>query len=219
MPETTDSFDLDAWLDGASRTERSVIVYGRADLLADIDDLEREQGNIALIPEGDRAMSGNDGNDLQSKIDALIVQMDASKMVIRVRSLTDDETEAIRTKTQVDIKDDLDKAASDARAEAVTQCKRAGVTATNDINALVRTAAITASSTVLQKESDVRILAEAIVSPVMDVARVKKLINVIGDKQVNLIKQAYSRATNEEPKVVLPKLLTPLLTDETSMSS
>lgn len=218
MPETIEPFDLDAWLDGAKRTERSVTVYGRADLLADIDDLELERGTVAAIPEADRAMGDSSGSHLQSQIDALIIQMDKSKMVLRVRSLIDDETEAIRTETQKDIKDILDAAASDARADAVLQCKRAGVTATNDINSLVRTAAITASTTVLQRESDVRILASAIVSPPMSVAQVKKLVERIGEKQVNLIKAAYSRATNEAPKVALPKSLTPSQSDETSMS-
>lgn len=211
--------DIDAFLSGAKRSERSVTLYGRVDLMADIDLLEAEQRTAAAIPEADRAMGEGSGSTLQAKIDALYVQMDASKIVLRVRSLVDDEVEAIRVETQKELKDDLDKVAAAARADAVDQCKRAGITAVNDVNAFVRTAAITASTAVLQKESDLRVIAKAVVSPAMDLARVKQLAEVLGDAQMNMIKAAYSRATNEEPKVMVPKLLTPSPTDETAMSS
>ncbi|WP_104087041.1 hypothetical protein [Arthrobacter sp. GMC3] len=216
----TDEFtDIDAFLSGAKRSERSVTLYGRVDLMADIDLLEAEQRTAAAIPEADRAMGEDSGSTLQAKIDALYVQLAASKKVFRVRSLVYDEVEAIRAETQKELKDDLDKVAAAARADAVDQCKRAGITAVNDVNAFVRTAAITASTAVLQKESDLRVIAKAVVSPAMNLDRVKQLAEVLGEAQINMIKAAYSRATNEEPKVMIPKLLTPSPTDETAMSS
>ena len=137
MNELNEDFDLDAWLDGAKRTERAVILYGRADLLADIDLLEAQQRTAAAIPEEDRALGEGVGGYLQDKIDALYVQMDQSKIVLRVRSLTDSEVEEIRTAAEKELKPELDEAAADARADAKRQCERAAITAVNDINSFV----------------------------------------------------------------------------------
>lgn len=219
-PETAPEIDIDAWLDGAKRTERTVTVYGRADLFADIDLLEAEQRTLASIPEGDRAMGGEDGSALQGQIDALIVQMDGSKLVLRVRALIDEETEAIRKDAEKDLKEVLDKAAADARDEALRNCKRADPgMAANDKNSMLRNAAAVAMNATLESETDIRTIAAAIVSPPMDAARVRKMIERIGDKQVNLIKEAYSRAVHEAPRVVLPKSLKPSPSDDGAMSS
>lgn len=222
MTELTNApdFNLAEWLDAAKRPERAVIVYGRADLLGDIDELEAQLRTLASIPAGDLPMSGDESSDLQRQIDALYELMGNSKMVVRVRALIYDESEKIRNEAQADIKDLMDQAAADARADALVNCKRANPKMpANDINTLVRAAAITASSQTLQRESDIRILAAAIVSPQMSVDNVKQLVEAIGETQLNKIREAYSRATNEAPKVVLPKSLKPLPSDETNTSS
>lgn len=198
--------DLATWLSAAKRPERSVTVYGRSDLLADIDEAEAELRSIAEIPAEDRGMGGDPRAAVEKRIASLYEQMGASKMVIRVRALIDDESERVRNETQAEIKALMDEAAAAARADAVTNCKRANpAMPANDVNAFVRSAAITASTQVLQRETDVRLLAASIVSPRMDVGTVKELLSAIGETQVNLIKAAYSRATNEAPKVALPK--------------
>lgn len=211
--------DIDAWLDGAKRAERTVEVYGRADLLADIELLESEQRTLNSIPDEDRAFAGDDGDDLQAKIDALNEQIAASKIVLRVRALIDDEVEVIRAATAKEIKTQLDEAAAEARTDARVQCERAGIKGANDINQLVRTAAITASTTLLQKEADLRVIAEAVVSPRMDIGRVKKLVDLVGEAQTNKIKEAYSRATTEAPRVMIPKSRKPSPSDDGAMSS
>ena len=200
-------FDFEGWLSAARRPERSVVVYGRADLLADIDQLEADLRAVVTIPDEDRAMGDASGSDIEKQIDALYEQMGASKMVIRVRALIDNETELIRDKAEAepDVKALMNSAASKARADAREHCKRAEVKAVNDINAFVRNAATAASSQVLTRETDLRILAEAIVSPKMSVAGVRAMLEAIGEPQVNLVKAAFSRASNEAPKVALPK--------------
>lgn len=200
-------FDFEGWLSAARRPERSVVVYGRADLLADIDQLEAELRAVVTIPDEDRAMGDASGSDIEKQIDALYEQMGASKMVIRVKGLIDNETELIRDKTEAeaDVQELMNSAASKARADARKNCARAEVKAVNDVNAFVRNAAIAASSQVLQREADLRILAEAIVSPKMSVAGVRAMLETIGEPQVNLVKAAQSRASNEAPKVALPK--------------
>lgn len=218
MPEN--DFDLDAWLDGAKRTERAVTVYARADLLADIDRLEAEKAteeaaNGLERSFGDLATPAR----IQAKIDALYVQMDASKLELRVGTLVDDELEAIRTKTQAEIKGDLDEAAKNAREDAKVQCKRAEITAVNDINQIVRNAAMAAVKATLDREVNIRTVAAALVHPRMSVDQVRKLYAKIGDAQVGLISKAYTRASIETPQVQVPKSLAPSHSDDGAMSS
>lgn len=221
MPETTDeTFDLDAWLDGAKRTERAVTVYGRVDLMADIDLLEAKAATLGAIPDGDRAMGGDNASPLLAKIDALYLQMDASKLVLRVQALTDLELEAIRTKVSLDLVDTLAKVTEDARLDAKAKCARAdSAMGKNDINSIMRNAAAAAEKVTIDQECDIRAIAKAVVSPSMDADRVRKLVDRIGDKQYNMIKAAYSRAVNEEPRVQLPKSPTPSRNDDGAMSS
>lgn len=217
MPEIYD--DIDAYIDGAQRSEAVAEIFLRPDLDADIQILEAEQRLLKSIPDEDRAMGDSNGSELQAQIDALYVQMGNSKRDFRVRALNDEETELIRTTAAKDIKELLDKAASDARADAKVQCERAGIKGVNDINAFVRAAAIAASSAVLQKELDFRVIADALVSPRTDVERLKKLVAQIGEVQFNKVKEAYSRATNTGPKVMVPKSLTPSPIDDGPTSS
>lgn len=211
--------DIDAYIDGAQRSEAVAEIFLRPDLDADIQVLEAEQRLLKSIPDEDRAMSDGNGSELQEQIDALYVQMGKSKRDFRVRALNDEETDAIRAATAKDIKDLLDKAAAEARADARVQCERAGIKGVNDINAFIRTAAITASTAVLQKEVDFRVIADALVSPRTDAERLKKLVAQIGEVQFNKVKEAYSRATNTGPKVMVPKSPTPSPSDDGAMSS
>lgn len=219
MTETPETFDLDAWLDGAKRTERSVTVYGRGDLLAVIDKLETEQRTLKSIPEADRSMSDGDGSGLQSQIDALYVQMDASKIEMRVSFLDDEEQAEIRKAVKKDFKDEADAAAKEAALEARAECKRSEITAPNDVNNVLRRMTSAASSKVIEREVSIRTLAACVVSPVMSVDQVRKLYKVIGDSQLAVITAAYTRASVEAPEVQVPKSLRPSHSDDGAMSS
>lgn len=219
MPETTDSFDLDAWLDGAKRTERAVTVYARADLLADIDRLEAEKATEAAIPDEDRAMNDGHGSRLQSQIDALLIQLDKSKLELRVTFLDDEEQNAIRDAVKADLKETANDAAKKAAQEARESCKRAEISAVNDINQVVRRMTTEAASKVIEREVSIRTLAACVVSPHMNVEQVRKLYTKIGDSQLAVITAAYTRASVEAPEVQVPKSLAPLPSDDGAMSS
>ncbi|KQR01488.1 hypothetical protein ASF74_07950 [Arthrobacter sp. Leaf145] len=216
----TDSINLDDWLDGAKRTERSVTLYARNDLLADIDELEAKLRQVQEVPFEDRSMGEPaPGKDLQDKIDDLYVELDQSKMVFRVSFLDDEELEAVTEKVKKDIKEDIDKAASAARAEAREKCKRLEITAVNDINTMIRTMANTAADEVIRKEADLRTITQAVVSPQLTLDRARKLAKTVGEAQMNLLKQAYSRAASEAPQVAVPKSSKPSPNDDGAMSS
>ena len=215
----SDSFNLDNWLDGIQRTERSVTLYARPDLLADIDELEAAQRQAAEIPEEDRAAGESTGGKLQEKIDELYIALDASKQVFRVSFLDDDEQNAIREAVKTDLKDDADKAAAAARKEGREKCRRMEITQANDINTIVRTMANAAADKVIEREVSIRTIAAAVVSPKLSVEQVRKLYTKVGDAQIALLSMAYSRASNEAPQVTVPKSLKPSPTDETGTSS
>lgn len=221
MTETpgTDDFNLDNWLDGIQRTERSVTLYARPDLLADIDELEAQLRTAAEIPEEDRSMGESTGGKLQEKIDALYVALDASKRVFRVSFLDDQEQDAIATAVKAELKGEADKAAAEARQEGREKCRRLEITNANDINTLARTMANAAADAVIAREVNIRTIAAAIVSPKLSVDQVRKLYTKVGDAQITLLSMAYSRASNEAPQVTVPKSSTPSPTDDGRTSS
>jgi hypothetical protein len=201
-----ESIDLDAWLDGAHRTERSVTLYARADLLADIDQLEAKLRQVAEIPAEDRSYADADESaQIKADIDRLYVDLDSSKLVVRVTSLEDTEYNEIVEQVKKDLKDEADQAAARARADAREKARRLEITSVNDINAFIRPAANTAADAVINREVSIRTIAAAVVSPKMSVEQVRRLYKQIGDAQVGLLSQAYTRASIEAPQVTVPK--------------
>lgn len=216
---TTEEFNLDNWLDGIQRTERSVTLYGRPDLLADIDELEAQQRATSDIPEEDRAAGESTGGKLQEKIDALYLALDASKLVFRVSFLDDQEQNAIEESAKADMKAEADAAAAAARKEAKEKCKRLEITQPNEINTIARNMANAAADKVIEREVSIRTIAAAVVSPRLSVEQVRKLYTKVGDSQIALLSRAYSRASVEAPQVTVPKSLKPSQTDGTGTSS
>lgn len=218
-PETAPEFDFDAWLDGSKRTERAVDIYGRGDLLAVIDKLEAEQRKLASIPEADRAMSDGDGSHLQGDIDALMLQMNASKLELRVTFLDDEEQALIRKEVKKDLKAEADAASREAAVEARESCARAEIKVPADVNQVVRRMTTDAANLVFEREISIRTLAACVVHPVMSVEQVRKLYTKIGDSQIAVITAAYTRASIEAPEVQVPKSLRPSQSDDGAMSS
>lgn len=216
----TDTLNLDDWLDGANRTERSVTLYARNDLLADIDELEAKLRQVEEVAVEDRVYGvGDPHRELQDKIDDLYVELDKSKLVFRVSFLDDDELQAITDQVKKDLKEDIDRAASAARAEAREKCKRLEITAVNDINTIIRTMANAAADAVVEKEADIRTITQAVVSPKVTLEQVRKLYRKVGEAQIKLLKQAYSKAAVEAPQVAVPKSSKPSPSDDGAMSS
>jgi hypothetical protein len=89
-----EDFDFDAWLSDAKRPERSVTVYKRADLLGDLDALERKLEEVRNIPEEDQAL-GESPDGVEAQYLALLQQFHDSGLTIRVHGLNQDEMDAI----------------------------------------------------------------------------------------------------------------------------
>lgn len=95
MTETPQDFDFDAWLEGAERPQRSVTVYQKAGLIADLDRLEEQINNADDDAEVDGpSMAGGVGK-LRAEYARVAQAFHDSALVIRVQGLREDEQRAI----------------------------------------------------------------------------------------------------------------------------
>lgn len=86
--EAVDGFDFGAWLSGAKKPERSVTVYGRADLVAELEELEEQLQAARNNPvHDDRLASTGTPQAIASKIARLQEQMRDSAHTFRFRAL------------------------------------------------------------------------------------------------------------------------------------
>jgi hypothetical protein len=89
---TPQDFDIDAWLEDAERPARSVTVYQKAGLIADLDALEARIEN-AEDEEVDGPSAG--GGSLRSQYAKLAKQFHDSALTIRIEGRTDVEKHEI----------------------------------------------------------------------------------------------------------------------------
>jgi hypothetical protein len=160
---TPQDFDVDAWLNDAERPARSVTVYQKAGLIAELDALaqriENEEGE-----EVDGPSMG--GGNLRAKYADLARKFHDSALTVKVQSLTNQEQAGLLKGHEGEDQED-----------------RGAV-----------------------------ILAEAIVSPRMTPAQVKRFNAVLGDAQFARIMDAWHSACREAPEVsadFLPRRSTP----------
>lgn len=90
MSETPQDFDFDAWLDDAERPARSVTVYQRAGLIADLDRLG-EQINNADEEDVDGPSMGGGVGKLRAEYSKLAKQFHESALTFRVSGHGDDD--------------------------------------------------------------------------------------------------------------------------------
>jgi hypothetical protein len=88
MTETPQDFDLDAWLEDAERPARSVTVYQKAGLIADLDALQERIEN-AEDEEVDGPSAG--GGSLRSQYAKMARQFHDSALTIRIEGRSDAE--------------------------------------------------------------------------------------------------------------------------------
>lgn len=89
------TFDLTAWINGATSTVRAVTLYQRADLLAEVDELNRQLRLAESIPEGDRGMGDPSPQGIRRKLEQVAGEFQASAVVFKVESRSTDARERI----------------------------------------------------------------------------------------------------------------------------
>lgn len=209
----TSELDFDEWLAGGERTTHHVTLFGRLDLLADIEELEKKRITYTPPAEGDEALGGEtDPNaEINTQITALEEQLYASKREFRVSAITVDEQDKMKEEIRKDLADELVEAAAKGRAGARTTAKLMGISSTNDINELVRVGANEETTKIIRTELRARQIAFASKTLFngewrdLTVAQAKVLHNKLGDAQIDMIAEAAAAASNDVPKVTVPK--------------
>ena len=95
MTADVQDFDLDAWIDDARLPEKSETVYGRADLVAEHQALEKQ------LQQAQRAGIGDDrivtpADDLSARLKDVEARMQSSALTFRFRALTGPEGKEVR---------------------------------------------------------------------------------------------------------------------------
>lgn len=103
--EAPEDFDVDSWLTDAKRPERSVTVYKRADLIADLDDLERRIENAERAAEEEESL-GSDTKTLEAEYLEKLTEFHASALAVRVKGLTKEEMDTIRADAKANNEND-----------------------------------------------------------------------------------------------------------------
>lgn len=91
MSKTPQDFDFDAWLDGADRPQRSVVVYQKAGLIADLDALAVRIEHAADEDEVDGPSMAGGAQKLRAEYAKLAEQFHNSALTIRVKGHDEDE--------------------------------------------------------------------------------------------------------------------------------
>lgn len=164
MTETPQDFDLDAWIDGAERPARSVTVYQKAGLIAELDRLGARIENAEDDEDIDGPSMG--GGSLRAEYAKVAKRFHDSALTFTIRGHDDDE-------------------------------KREMAKSNPGIDA---------------GELGYIVIADAITSPKVTPAQLKRIEKKIGEAQFSQIPVAYHQACTEIPTVsadFLPKRSTP----------
>ena len=94
------TFDVRAWIRGTAPVTRSCTVYGRADLMGEIEALKDELAEIQSADFDDQRLSeATPGLDVARRIEDLRAQMTASAVRFRFRGLRNGELEEVKAQT------------------------------------------------------------------------------------------------------------------------
>ena len=92
---TPQTFDMDAWLSGLSRPQRSVRVYQRGDIMARLDDLAAQIEHAEMGDIGERGLADASPESLRAQYAELAEEMQAASLLVTVQGHDADEKAAI----------------------------------------------------------------------------------------------------------------------------
>ena len=93
--QTPQTFNLDEWLSGASRPTRSVQIFQRGDMLAELDELGRKIERAEAADDGQRAVSEKGPLALRYEYAKKLEEFSATSIDVRVHGHDVDETRDI----------------------------------------------------------------------------------------------------------------------------
>lgn len=213
-PDSADDvtgFDLDAWIDDAKPPQRSMTVYRRADLMSELDEIER-QIRIAEGGESSAADAGLKG--LKAEWDKLATKISDSAQTITVRAITDDAAKQARAdakaegiKAKAAAEWDEEGYADDVREQAEDEAEIEGMDG-EEREALIRRRKVEARRDYINARRihavGEHLLVRLLVRPKMTIEQVRSLSEQIGSAQRDKLMQLPQQATQDLRPVSAP---------------
>lgn len=120
------TFDVAAWVSGVTGTIRSVKLYQRADLLADVDDLTQRLRVAESVSAEDRGLNEESPSSIRQELEQVAHQFEASAVTFKVQGRSDDWREKVQKRLKKAGVTDDDEVLFHQVAESVVEPK--GVT-------------------------------------------------------------------------------------------
>ena len=188
VPAGDDWFDN--WIETGTVAQRSVNIYGRPDLFAKYEDLERRREVAAAIEEdGEKSVGDSALSDLDAEISALYKQWQDSKTTWYIRALNPDEIDGVRDECGFpdDLPDDADAATKKAYEREVEKAN----TSANQIMV---------SRALVKIENNDGVVVRESITP----EQVGALRSKLGEQQVLRLVAAAMVASTQEVSIPVP---------------
>ena len=185
---------FDQWLETGTVAQRSVPIYGRPDLFAKYEDLERRRAVAAEVDEEERSLGDSSLADIDEEIAALYKQWQDSKTVWYIRALQPDEIDAARDEVNFPDEPKPAEGEKEVSAEARKEYEREAEAANTRANQI-----LVSRSLVKIENNDGRVVQERITPEQVAVMRAK-----LGDQQILRLVAAAMVAATQETSIPVP---------------
>lgn len=185
---------FDQWLETGTVAQRSVPIYGRPDLFAKYEDLERRRQIAAEVDQEERSLGDSSLADIDEEINALYKQWQESKTVWYIRALQPDEIDAARDEVNFPEEPKPADGEKEITAEVRREYEREAEAANTRANQI-----LVSRSLVKIENNDGRVVQERITPEQVAVMRSK-----LGDQQILRLVAAAMVAATQETSIPVP---------------
>lgn len=185
---------FDQWLETGTVAQRSVPIYGRPDLFAKYEDLERRRQIAAEVDQEERSLGDSSLADIDEEINALYKQWQESKTVWYIRALQPDEIDQARDEVNFPDEPKPAEGEKELSAEARREYEREAEAANTRANQI-----FVARSLVKIENSRGEVVRESITPEQVKVMREK-----LGDQQILRLVAAAMVAATQEVSIPVP---------------
>lgn len=182
----SDELDLDKWIDGSCGLTRTAKIYQRGDLIARIDQLERDRDTAARLekqlPKGERGLDERTADSIQREIDELSLEVVQSALTMHVQDRTEERRAKIRARLMKEMKVSADERLSFEDNETIN-------------------IALIADAVIKVETPDGKVKAFPDGFPPN---KLREMIRRLGDAALGDLWTAYRKVTMEAPQVSAP---------------
>lgn len=191
---------FDEWISGASISKRSVLIYGKPGLYARMQDLERQHRALVDEAGADATLGDTKIADLETEMNEIVAEFQASKSTWTVRPLSEPQTEAITAEVGDEPKrptpprqnaPDADVATFDRKSKAY---QAASSEYADAVNLRVIAAAVESIEFADGRKADG-----------VTLEQLQAMREALGDIQLQKLINETTLATVEEPVIAAPK--------------